>query len=88
LTKDYSRALNLLCPTCAGSEFEFDIEIEKEMRIYQCIGCDRSFDHDQLMHSNSSRIEAEVSAIGQELIGDTVKMLRKGLSGNKLFKLK
>ncbi|MDO8884075.1 hypothetical protein [Pseudotabrizicola sp.] len=88
MTNGISRSLELLCPTCAGSAFEFDDNIDEIVRTYQCLGCGGSFSHDQIMLANASRIEAEVEAIGEELVGDAVKRLKKAFSGNKFIKIK
>lgn len=88
MTKDYSRSLELLCPTCAGSSFEFDKDIDQAVRTYQCGGCGNSFSHEHLMQSNSARIDAEVEAIGEEVLGDAMKELRKAFASNKFIKIK
>ena len=85
---DCSRSLELLCPTCAGSAFEFDETVDPTIRVYHCIGCAGSFDPESLMQANSSRIEAEKAAIGQDAVTDALKKLRKSLSGNKFIKIK
>ncbi|GLS86483.1 hypothetical protein GCM10010873_14570 [Cypionkella aquatica] len=88
MTKDYSRSLELLCPTCAGVSFEFDNDVDEAVRTYQCKGCGGSFDHEHIMQANSSRVEAEIEAIGEEVLGDAVKKLRKAFAGNKFIKIK
>ena len=40
------------------------------------------------MQSNSARIDAEVEAIGEEVLGDAMKELRKAFASNKFIKIK
>lgn len=88
MAKDYSRSLELLCPTCAGASFDFDADLDEAVRSYQCGGCGLSFSHEDLMQSNSSRIEAEIEAIGDEVMGEVLNRLRKSFAGNKFIKIK
>jgi hypothetical protein len=88
VTKDYSRSLELLCPTCAGASCEFDHDVGEAVRIYQGGGCGGSFSHEDLMQSNSSRIDTEIDAIGEEVLGDALRKLRKSFAGNKFIKIK
>jgi ribosomal protein S27AE len=88
VTKDYSRSLELLCPTCAGASFEFDHDVGEAVRTYQCGGCGGSFSHEDLIQSNSPRIDAEIGAIGEEVLGDALRNLRKSFAGNKFIKIK
>ena len=85
---DHSRSLELLCPTCAGSAFDFDADVDEAVRSYQCVGCGGLMSHEHLMQANASRIDAEVDAIRAELLFDAKKKLRKAFSGNKFVKIK
>jgi hypothetical protein len=88
MPQDYSRSVELLCPTCAGSEFDFDDEVDETVRLYHCAGCGGSFDHEHLMLANSARIDAEVDALGEEVVKDALKKLRKSFEGNRFIELK
>jgi hypothetical protein len=84
----YSRSLSLLCPTCAGAEFEFDSEEDDTTRTYHCQGCGLKFSHDEIMTSNSARIDAEVEQIKSEVLDDIQKDLRNAFKGLKGWKVK
>lgn len=88
MSKDYSRSVELLCPTCASSAFSFDDSLHEDLRTYACAVCGGTFDHDLIMKSNSERIEAEISAIGEDFLGDAIKKLRKATAKNKFIKFK
>ena len=88
MKSEYSRSLSLLCPTCAGAEFEFDAQENEATRIYSCQGCGLKFSHDEIMISNSARIGAEVEQIKSEVLGDVQKKLRDAFKGMKGWKVK
>jgi hypothetical protein len=88
MKSDYRRTLSLLCPTCAGPEFEFDSEENEATRTYSCRGCGLKFSHDEIMISNRARIDAEVENIKSEVLGDVQQKLRDVFKGMKGWKVK
>ena len=88
MTEAYSRSISLLCPTCASDQFDFDDGVEEEKREYKCQGCGLTTSYQSIMESNSSRIDAEMQALSDEVISDAEKQLAKAFSGLGLkFKL-
>jgi hypothetical protein len=88
MKKDYDRSISLICPTCAGSEFEFDSSIDELERVYTCAGCGLTCSHRDILASNSARISAEIEEMKNEVISDMRKDFRKIFSGMKGWKLK
>lgn len=88
MKSDYSRSVSLLCPTCAGAEFEFDSEKQEAARVYSCQGCGLEFSHDEIMISNLARIGAEVEKMKSEVLDDIKKGLHDAFKGLKEWKIK
>lgn len=77
MTKDYPQSLSLLCPTCAGDQFEFDDAQDEETRTYLCLSCAGSFSHAAIMAANSGRIEEKYEEIGREFIEEAEEKFSK-----------
>jgi hypothetical protein len=69
----YSKSVLLMCTTCGGKDFEFDDD-EGPVR---CIGCDRTFDRDQLIHENGEVIDLELEEIKNKIVSDIEKDFAK-----------
>ena len=63
---DYSKSVSLMCTTCGGKDFEFD----DDQGPVRCIGCDRTFGRDELIHENGEVIESELEEITSNIISD------------------
>ncbi|WP_298356016.1 hypothetical protein [uncultured Litoreibacter sp.] len=74
---DFSRSMSLLCPVCAGDQFDFDRDLQEEQRTYTCSSCNHVSSHEEIMSSNRPRIEAEVDQIGKEIIAGAAKNLNE-----------
>ena len=89
----YSRNIELICPTCGGTQFEYDgINMDGENAAVRCISCDRIMTKSELIQENSENIEKHAEEIGQLALNDAAKELTEGLkrafSGNKYIKIK
>ena len=88
----YSRNIELLCPTCGGSQFEHDDDIENDYAEVRCIGCDRKMTKEELIRENSESIDEHAHEIGREAVDDLAKEMKKELKkafrGNKNIKFK
>lgn len=62
-SKNYDRQVILICSTCGETQFEFDDKVDKEIRKYKCISCDRTFTRDELLKKNGEIIDEQVSKI-------------------------
>lgn len=85
---NFDRSLELLCSTCGGTSFEY----EAETGPFRCVGCDRTFEREELLRENGLIVEGGV----EEIASDAAKYardafrksIRKAISGSKNFKLK
>lgn len=88
----YDRNVSLHCPTCGGTQFEYDDGINDAHKSVHCISCDREMTKDELIHENSENIEEHLSEIGKKVRDDFAKEMRKRLmkafKGNKNIKFK
>ena len=88
----YSRNIELRCPTCGGSQFEYDDDIDADHAIVRCIGCDRTMTKDELIKENAENIDEHAKEIGKEAMDDLAKKMKKDLKkafkGSKYVKCK
>jgi uncharacterized Zn finger protein (UPF0148 family) len=80
----FSRQVTMQCPTCGGTQFAF----ENKAGPFRCVGCDRTFQREELMRENGHRIDDELEAMKGEVVKDLRDRLRKSLSGSKHFTIK
>lgn len=76
-SKNYDREISLMCPTCGESQFKYDDEAEIENMEFQCISCNQVFSKDDLLKENGELIEEHFSEMGNEILEDTAKKLKK-----------
>ncbi|MFZ8499128.1 ECs_2282 family putative zinc-binding protein, partial [Staphylococcus aureus] len=62
---NYNRSVSLQCPTCGGTQFEFD-----ETEFVKCSRCDRVLNKEELRRANGCLIEAEVEEMKAEVLRD------------------
>lgn len=88
----YDRNVQLRCPTCANTQFEYDPDDERETSVVRCVGCGHESTREELIRENSENIHEHVKDIGTEAVQDVAKELRKTLkkafSGSKNIKIK
>ena len=86
----YDRNVPLICPTCAGSQFEFDDEDARPEATVRCTSCGREMTRDELLCENSENVQEHVKEIGGEVVQDIAEEMRKSLKkavrGNKNIK--
>lgn len=73
----YSRNVELVCPTCGGSQFEHDDDIETSTAEVRCIGCNTRMTKEDLIAANAENIEEHVKEIGDEVVKDAQKRLKQ-----------
>ena len=93
MNKDkYSRNIELQCPTCGGSQFEYGEDIDNDHASVRCIGCDRILTKDELIQENAENIDEHAQEIGKEALDDFAKKMKNDLKrafrGNKHIKIK
>ena len=81
----YDREIQLQCPTCGGTQFEYDNEtISSNEQTVKCVQCTRETTKQALFDENTENINAHVSQVGNEVVKDLSKELNKTLK--KIFK--
>lgn len=68
----YDRSISMQCPTCGGTDFEFDDGPE-----IRCVQCDRLMTKDELREANEERIQAEVEEAKADILKDITKDFSK-----------
>ena len=88
----YSRNIELICPTCGGSQFEHGDDLEDDRANVRCVGCDRVLTKEELIQENAENIDEHAKEIGKEAVDDLAKKMKKDLKkafkGNKNLKFK
>ena len=82
--RDHSRSVTMHCPTCGGTQLEYDNEIESGP--VECKGCCRVFTREELIRENGEHIEANLAEVKREIVSDLRDELRKAFRGNKNFR--
>jgi hypothetical protein len=77
----YNREITLLCPTCGGTQFEFDDADDSE--IVKCVSCEREVTKDELIQENQENISENIVEVGREITSDLQKELAKAFGGLK-----
>ncbi len=73
----YNRIVNMLCPTCGCSQFEFTEGVDEAIEKAKCASCGRTLTKEELIRENSENIEEHVKEIGSQVTKDLAKELRK-----------
>jgi transcriptional regulator NrdR family protein len=89
----YSRNIELICPTCGGTQYEYDdTNVDDENAVVRCTSCNRQMTKVELIQENAENIDQHSEEIGQEVLHDAAKELTEGLKrafrGNKNIKIK
>ncbi|MCW1984323.1 UNVERIFIED_ORG: hypothetical protein M2348_000034 [Sphingomonas sp. R1F5B] len=83
-SSDYERSVALMCPTCGGTAFAHDPEVDGPLR---CVGCDRELTRDELRAENGEVIAAAFDELTDEALSGMHNDLRNALkSAFKDFK--
>lgn len=80
----YNREIRLQCPTCGGTQFEYDETIDSDEQAVNCIQCNRETTRRALIDENTENINAHVGQIGDEVVKDLSKELSQTLK--RIFK--
>ena len=88
----HDRKIELRCPTCTGTQFQYDDDLDADNASVRCIGCDRVLAKDELIRENAENIDAHASEIGKKVIDDFAlemkRRLRSAFRGSKHIKFK
>lgn len=91
-SEKHDRTVEMQCPTCAGTTFEFDDGFADGVGSARCINCDRTFTKDDLIAENTENLTEHVKEMGRDIKADLVKELRASFRnatrGNKHVKFK
>lgn len=82
----YDRSVELHCPTCGGTNFEY--EEHDEAAPVKCAGCGLITSRSDLIAANGENIGAHIEQITKEASADLVKQFKNAFKGNKFIKLK
>ena len=86
----YRRSILLLCPTCGGSDLEY--EEDQSTQLIECVRCGHKTTQDGLIRDNAENISANVEEMKREVskeVGKEIeRSLKKALSSNKFIKVK
>jgi hypothetical protein len=78
------RSVSMQCSTCGGTPFEH----EAATGPFRCVGCDRTFEREELLRENGRLIDSEVAEMTTDVAKYARDELRKAFAGSKNFKLK
>lgn len=88
----YRRNVELLCPTCGGTQFSQPEEEVSDVALIACIGCGLQTTKAELISSNAESIQAYADEMKKEIVKDVGKELKKMLTdtfkGNKFIKIR
>lgn len=91
-TEKYSRSITLTCPTCAGTQFEYDEEATSGEAPMKCAGCERVLTRDELKEANAENIEEHLNEDKKQVTQDLQKhlhdTLKNAFRGSKNFRIK
>jgi ribosomal protein L37AE/L43A len=84
---EYSRTIQLRCPTCASTEFA-----SAESEVVTCAGCGMSLSKDELMAANQENIHEHAKEVADEAVADLTnklgEQLKAAFRGNKYITIK
>jgi hypothetical protein len=82
----YKRSITIHCPTCGHTQFEYEPENRNDATLMKCASCQLTLTKAQLVEVNSENISEHVSEMGNELVADLTKDLRRLFGGGKFLK--
>ncbi len=82
----YDRSIELHCPTCSSTQFEYDEHQESAAMLCTC--CGLSLSRTDLITANGENIGVHVEQVKREVVDDLKKKLQQSFKGSKLFKVK
>ncbi|WP_313457992.1 hypothetical protein [Stenotrophomonas sp.] len=91
-SEKYSRKIILNCPTCTGTQFEFDEAETSGDAPIKCTSCERVMTRNELKEANAENIGAHLEEVKKQVTQDVQKQLhhtlKKAFRANKDFKIK
>jgi predicted RNA-binding Zn-ribbon protein involved in translation (DUF1610 family) len=85
----YDRSISLNCPTCGGTEFEYESEsVDNDSMPIKCPSCGFTTTKSDLIAANGENIEANVEDIKEQFLKEVKQSLSDAFKGNNFFKLK
>lgn len=88
----YDRSVTMNCPTCGGTQFEYDPSDLNDKSLMKCISCKSTQTKEDLVEANSEAINEHIKEMGKDVTRDLGAELKKHLerafSGNKYIKIK
>jgi predicted nucleic acid-binding Zn-ribbon protein len=83
----FDRTIPLNCPTCGGTEFEYQSENDDTQPV-KCPGCGLTTTKAELIASNSENIGAHMDEIKEQLLKDVTQSFKDAFKGNKYITIK
>lgn len=84
----HDRLVELICPTCAGTQFAR----ESEEGPLRCVGCERVFSAEELIKENGHILQAGIDEMANAVVKDLEKQftanLRNAFRGSKNIRFK
>lgn len=83
---DISRQVELLCPTCGSTEFEFESRDDGDYpddHEFKCMHCGFVTTYRMLIDSNREAIDATIEDMGDEIAREAAKELERSLKRMK-----
>jgi len=77
----YQRLINLLCPTCGGTQFESDETLESDEALITCVQCNLEMSKRELRESNQGNIQTHLGEVVNEIGKDFNKEIKRMLQG-------
>jgi len=89
---EYSRSIPLPCPTCGGTEYEFEGDPQEPTTLLKCTSCERELTRDELISENEGNVQQHASEMKEQIAKDFAtkakKRLQKAFGSNKNFRIK
>lgn len=86
-SEKFDRTIPLNCPTCGGTEFEYQSENDDTQPV-KCHGCGLTTTKAELIASNSENIDAHMDEIKEQLLKDVTQSFKDAFKGNKYITIK
>lgn len=91
-TDKYNQSINLLCPTCGGTQFSHDESDDQSTGMVTCASCGLEIVKADLVRANSENVSEHVEDMKKKILKDVEKELRESLKkafgGNKNIRFK
>lgn len=88
----YQRSVEMLCPTCGCSSYEYEQGVDEIIEIVKCMSCGRELTKKELIRENDENIKKHLSEMTEEVKADIKKefkaSLKKVFGGSKNIRIK